>query len=101
MQGVTVIQNGSLDHCSDCGERFEIAAVRLSVFRKAAMLFVCPGCGLVRVEDHLTKARMRTYIVQLSQKLSILTRGMTRLSTPMLATPVEIELRPTQEQRHK
>jgi hypothetical protein len=70
------------------------------MFRKAAMLFVCPGCGLAYAEGP-SKARMRLLIAALDQKLSILTRGMARLSTPILVRPVEIELRTTQKQRQE
>jgi hypothetical protein len=59
-------------HCK-CGQTFEIAAVRLSVFRKTEILWRCPGCGLERDElRSKARKRIRDRIVMLNQKLSIL-----------------------------
>jgi hypothetical protein len=100
MWGVAVIQNGSLDHCPYCGERFELAAVKLSMFREAAMLFVCPGCGLTHAEGP-SEARLRILIAALDQRLSTLARRIALPRNPILPRPVEIEFRPAQKQRRQ
>jgi hypothetical protein len=62
-------------HCK-CGQTFEIAAVRLSIFRKTEILWRCPGCGLERDElRSKARKRIRDRIAMLNQKLSILRKG--------------------------
>jgi hypothetical protein len=38
------------DHCCNCGYQLEIAAVKFSLFRQPALLFVCLGCALVKTD---------------------------------------------------
>jgi hypothetical protein len=44
-------ERNETDHCPDCGQPLEIAAVKFSLFWQAALLFVCPGCGLARADE--------------------------------------------------
>jgi len=54
----------------------EIAAVSLNVFRKTSLLFVCPGCGLARVEPRsAVERRLRAQIGALDRMLLIVSRG--------------------------
>jgi predicted RNA-binding Zn-ribbon protein involved in translation (DUF1610 family) len=66
---IVVIPETELDHCPHCGYPFEIVAVRLSFFRQAEMLFVCPACGLAQVETHHESGtRIRDWIAAFDRK---------------------------------
>jgi hypothetical protein len=84
------------DDCPNCkgGQTFEIAAVRLSLFRKAEILWRCPGCGLERGElQSKARKRIRDRIAMLNQKLSILANDVIPRGP--------VESRPAQKQRQK
>jgi predicted RNA-binding Zn-ribbon protein involved in translation (DUF1610 family) len=63
------------DHCPDCGQLFEIRAVELHLFRKPAILFVCPSCGLARADgdDNKVNTGIRDRIAALDRRLWIAT----------------------------
>jgi len=85
-----------------CGQTFEIAAVSLSVFRKAEMLWICPGCGLEHAElRSKARKRIRDRIATLDRKFSILTRRVVQLSDAILRRPVQIKLRSAHKQRQQ
>lgn len=77
-----------LDHCIDCGLPLEIAAIKLGFFRKAALLFVCPGCGRART-DGSSEARIdiRDRLTTLDCKLSPATSGDLALNDPIPIHP--------------
>jgi hypothetical protein len=76
-------EQDKLDHCPDCSLPLEIAAVSLSLFRKAAMLFVCPNCGLTRTDGCGARIPIRDRIDALDRKLAIAASRLLPLSKPL------------------
>jgi hypothetical protein len=65
-----------LDHCPNCRQRFEIAAVKLRVFREPAMLFVCSSCGLTQIENpNQVRVKIHDGFAALDRKLSSIRRA--------------------------
>ena len=73
-----------LDQCPDCGDSLEIAAVRVSFFRRTAMLFVCPNCGLMRA-DSSARNSISDWIAALDRTKSIAASRDLKLGDP---TPI-------------
>ena len=61
------------DTCPHCNQPLEIAAVNPTFFGQSVVLFVCPGCGLVKRETR-DKARQ-----QLRRRISVLEALLTQL----------------------
>jgi hypothetical protein len=73
-----------LDQCPDCRDPLEIAAVRFSFFRRTAVLFVCPNCGLMRA-DSPARDIISDWTAALDRKKSIAARRDLKLGDP---TPI-------------
>jgi hypothetical protein len=76
-------EQDKLDHCPDCGLPLEIAAVSLSFFRKAAMLLVCPNCGLTRTDGCEARIPIRDRLDALDRKFAIAASRLLPLSEPL------------------
>jgi predicted RNA-binding Zn-ribbon protein involved in translation (DUF1610 family) len=86
-----------LDQCPDCRDPLEIAAVRFSFFRRTAMLFVCPNCGLMRA-DSSTRNSLSDWPRLIEKILSTATENwVTRLQFIRL----EVKLFSTRQQRQQ
>jgi hypothetical protein len=72
-----------LDHCANCSLPLEIAAVSLSFFRKAAMLLICPNCGLMRTDGCEARIPIRDRRDALDRKLAIAASRLLPLSKPL------------------
>jgi hypothetical protein len=82
---MSVTEREELDHCPDCSLPFEIAAVSLRFFRKAAMLSVCPNCGLMRTDGCEARLTIRDRLDALDKKLAIGPSRLLPLGEPLAA----------------
>jgi len=55
--------------CPHCKRLFEITAVKSSRLGRKVALFVCPGCGLARIEPHDARQKLRSRISALDGML--------------------------------
>jgi hypothetical protein len=76
-------EQDTLDHCPDCSLPLEIAAVSLGFFRKAAMLLVCPNCGLTRTDGCEARIPMHVRLDALDRRLAIAASRLLPLSEPL------------------
>ena len=86
---MSVTEQEELDHCPDCSLPLEIAAVRLSFFRKPAILFVCPRCGLMRTDGYAARISVRDRVTALDRKLAIAASRLLPLSEPYAAKALD------------
>jgi hypothetical protein len=63
------------DDCPHCKRPFEITAIKSSRLGRNVALFVCPGCGLARIEAHDARRKLRNRISVLERMLRELKRS--------------------------
>ena|ERR1700682_597830 len=68
-------ERNETDHCPDCGQQLEIAAIKFSRFWQAALLFVCPGCGLAKADGPKPQPSMAISVFPCLGKLALVRRN--------------------------